>query len=62
MVAQQTGLSVVSCPELVKAWADATRPDATSLVQVLTDIQTLAQLRPNSTMPESDWWSNLSDG
>ena len=26
-VAQKAGLSVVSCPELVKAWADATRPD-----------------------------------
>ena len=49
-VAQKAGLSVVSCPELVKAWADATRPDATSLVQVLTDIQTLAQFRPNPTM------------
>ena len=27
-VAQKAGLTVVSCPELVKAWADATRPDA----------------------------------
>ncbi len=55
-VAQQVGLPVVSCPELIKAWADATRPDKASLVQVLTDIQTLAQFRPNSTMPESAWW------
>ncbi len=52
-VAQKAGLSVVSCPELVKAWADATRPHATRLVQVLTDIQTLAQFRPNLSMPES---------
>ncbi len=57
LVAQQAGLTVVSCPELVKAWADATRPDATSLVQVLTDIQTLAQFKPNpSSMPEYQWW------
>ena len=62
VVAQQVGLTVVSGPELVKAWADATRPATTSLVQVLTDIQTLAQCRPNSTMRESDWWSNLSGG
>jgi hypothetical protein len=52
-VAQKAGLSVVSCPELVKAWADTTRPDATSLMQVLIDIQMLAQFRPNSTMPQS---------
>ncbi len=55
-VAQQTGLTVVSCPELVKAWADATRPDATTLVQVLNDIKTLAQFKPNSSMPEYQWW------
>jgi hypothetical protein len=56
-VAGQAGLTVVSCPQLVKAWADATRPDPSMLVQVLTDIQTLAQFRPNPTMPESNWWS-----
>ena len=55
-VAQQAGLTVVSCPELVKAWADATRPDASTLVQVLTDIQMLAQFRPNPSMPYYQWW------
>ena len=55
-VAQQAGLTVISCPELVKEWADATRPDSTSLVQVLTEIQTLAQFRPNPSMPEYQWW------
>ena len=55
-VAAQAGLTVISCPQLVKAWADATRPDPATLVQVLTDIQTLAQFRPNATMPESAWW------
>jgi hypothetical protein len=62
MVARQAGLTVASCPELVKLWADSTRPDAPSLVQVLTDIQTLAQFRPNSRMPRSDWWNNLTGG
>jgi hypothetical protein len=58
LVAQQAGLTVVSCPELVKTWVDATRPDATRLVQVLIDIQTLAQFRPNQTMKQSTWWLN----
>jgi len=56
MVAQQAGLTVLSCPELVKAWVDATRPDSASVVQVLTEIQTLAQFRPNPSMPEYQWW------
>ncbi len=55
-VAQKAGLSFVSCPELVKAWADATRPSTASLIQVLADIQTLAQFRPNPNMRASGWW------
>ena len=55
-VAGQAGLTVISCPELVRAWALATKPDRAMLAQVLTDIQTLAQYRPNPTMPESTWW------
>jgi hypothetical protein len=55
-VAQQAGLTVVSCPQLVKAWADALAPDQATLLQVLKDIQVLAQFKPNPTMPECPWW------
>lgn len=55
-VAQQAGLTVVSCPELVKAWAVAASPDQPTLVKVLQDIQVLAQFKPNPTMPEHRWW------
>ena len=61
-VAGQAGLTVVSSPQLVKRWFDATQPDSATLVQVLTDIQTLAQFRPNSRMPESNWWNDLTGG
>jgi hypothetical protein len=55
-VAQQAGLTVVSCPQLVKAWASATAPDQAILLRVLQDIQVLAQFKPNPTMPEYQWW------
>jgi hypothetical protein len=55
-VARQAGIAVVSCPELVKAWADAAGPDQCTLNKVLQDIQVLAQFKPNSTMPEFQWW------
>ncbi len=55
-VGRQAELTVVSCPELIKKWASVIRPDTASLIRVLTDIQTLAQFRPNSTMPGSAWW------
>src|SRR5262249_25306174 len=46
-VARQAGLTVVSCPELVKAWAAATGPDQLTLVKILENIQVLAQFKPN---------------
>jgi hypothetical protein len=55
-VARQSGLTVLSCPELVKMWAAATRSDRAVIVQVLNDIQVLAQFRPNTSMPHAAWW------
>lgn len=55
-IARQAGLTVVSCPELVKTWADATAPDRADLIRVLQDIEELAQFRPNRTLPEFRWW------
>jgi hypothetical protein len=59
-VARQAGLTVVSCPELVKRWADATKPDQATLCNALQGIQVLAQFRPNPTMPEYQWWVDES--
>jgi hypothetical protein len=55
-IGTQAGLTVISSPQLVKAWADATQPDSATLIQVLSDIQTLAHFRPNASMPGSAWW------
>ena len=55
-VAQQAGLTVVSCPETVKRWADGTGPDRATLNRVLQDIEALAQFKPNASMPEHQWW------
>jgi len=61
-VAQQVGLTVVSCPELLKKWSDATSPDQAKLLRVLRDIQVLAQFTPNATMREYQWWMNELSG
>jgi len=57
-VAQQAGLTVVSCPELVKSWADATGPGQASLNKVLQDMEVLAQFKPNPSMPAYQWWAD----
>ncbi len=55
-VARQAGLTVASCPQLVKAWAGATSPSQAVLTKVLQDVQVLAQFKPNPSMPEYKWW------
>ena len=55
-VARQAGLTVISCPALVKNWADTTKPNPATLQKALMDIQLLAQFKPNSAMPEYPWW------
>jgi hypothetical protein len=49
----------VSCPELVKTWADATGPDQATLYKVLQDIQLLAQFKPTPKFPKYKWWSSV---
>ena len=55
-LAKQAGLTVVCCPQLLKAWADSTTPDEPTLMRILQDIEVLAQFKPNSSMPEYQWW------
>jgi predicted nucleic acid-binding protein len=55
-IAQQAGLTVVSSPQLLRAWANAAAPSQATLQQVLQDIELLAQFKPNPTMPEYQWW------
>src|SRR5262249_19892022 len=55
-VAQQVGLTVVSSPTLVRAWAVAAGPDQATLNKALQDIQVLAQFKPNPSMAEYQWW------
>jgi hypothetical protein len=55
-VAQQVGLTVVSSPALLNAWAVATNAGRGTIAQVLTDIQTLARFQPSPSMPHAGWW------
>ncbi len=55
-IAKEAGITVLSCPELIKAWAATARASRSRIAQVLADIQTLAQFQPNHAMPEYAWW------
>jgi hypothetical protein len=57
-LAQRAGLTVLSCPQLVKSWSAAAGPEEAVLAQALKDIERCAQFRPNPSMPEYRWWLN----
>ncbi len=58
----QAGLTVISCPQILKAWSDATHPDRAFLVEALVSIQTLAKFVPHPSMPEAAWWGRMMRG
>ena len=52
------GVPVVTTPELVKTWAEATSASDGEIARVLKNIQTFARFAPHKTMPLHQWWSN----
>lgn len=57
-VAQQAGVTVVSCPELVKHWATITKANQATVTSVIESIERYAQFRPNTSMAEYQWWQD----
>ena len=55
--AKSLSVPVVTTPELVKAWADATKADEAALAKLLRDIQDYARFTPHKTMPLHSWWT-----
>ncbi len=55
-IARKAGVTVVSCPELVRQWADVAKREQATLCKVLQNIQVLAQFKPNPAMPDYQWW------
>jgi hypothetical protein len=50
------GVPVVTTPELLKAWADASGAKKAKVARLLQDIQTYARFTPHKTMPLHAWW------
>lgn len=55
-IAKQSGINVLSSPQIIRRWADVANPDRSILEKALQDIQLFAQFRPNTSMPEYQWW------
>jgi predicted nucleic acid-binding protein len=55
-IAGELGVTVVSTPELIKAWAVTTAASSQEIARVLQNVHTFARFTPNSSLPEHDWW------
>lgn len=55
-IAAERGVALLSTPELLKQWATLTALGEVEVARVLQNIQTYARFRPNSRLPDADWW------
>ena len=56
-IARERGVFLISTPELLKHWATTTGADEVDVARTLANIETYARFRPNSSLPDIDWWS-----
>jgi len=54
--AADSGLAVITTPELVKLWAEATQPNREEIAAVLQNIQRFACFTPRPSAPKYGWW------
>jgi predicted nucleic acid-binding protein len=52
------GVTVITTPELIKAWADVSNADDATVAQLLRAIQDCARFVPHKTMPLHSWWTD----
>ena len=55
-LAADSGLAVITTPELVKLWAENTNAGDREVVAVLQNIQRFAYFTPRANSPEYAWW------
>jgi hypothetical protein len=52
---------VVATPELMKAWAGATKADEAVVAKLLRSILTYARFTPHKSMPLYSWWVDTAN-
>lgn len=60
-IASENGISLISTPELIQRWVDATSPSDTAVTELLQKIELFARFRPRRADPLHEWWTGLSE-
>lgn len=60
-LARENGIAVLTTPDLIKRWADASTCSTDELKETLTRIETLASFFPPKSHPLKSWWRDAVD-
>lgn len=58
-LASESGIAVITTPELVQRWVQNSQPSERDLVDLLHCIERFARFRPRRGSPLCDWWSDF---
>ena len=59
-IASESGISLISTPEVIQRWVGVTSPSKVAIVELLQRIERFAGFRPRRTDPLHQWWVTLS--
>ncbi len=59
-IAEDTGVAVITTPELMKNWADKAQPNSARVAVALRNIEENARFAPARDAPCQDWWRDMS--
>jgi predicted nucleic acid-binding protein len=57
-LASESGIAVITTPELVERWANITQSNDDAITQTIRAIERFARFRPRRGSPLHDWWSS----
>lgn len=59
-VASESGIAVITTPELIECWVKANSPGQSEIIDTLHRIERFANFRPRRASPLHGWWTALS--
>lgn len=61
-VASDLGLEVVTTPEILMRWIDATSPEGEEIREVIKNIERFGRFKPHHASPHAKWWDENGSG
>ena len=58
-LASESGIAVITTPELIERWAKATSASDEEVRQTIRAIERFARFRPRRSNPLHDWWTSM---